>query len=128
MIQGMEHLPYEDGLEELGLFSLERRRLQGDLRATFQYIKEGCEKEGGGLFSRVCGDRMRENGFKLEEVRFRLYIKEKFFTVRVVRILEYVVQKDSECSIPGNTQGQAGWGSELWIVLKVSLFIAGELD
>jgi len=39
MIQGMEHLPYEDRLRDLGLFSLEMRRLWGDLRVAFQYLK-----------------------------------------------------------------------------------------
>ena len=36
MIQEMENLPYKDRLRELGLFSLDKRKLQGDLRAAFQ--------------------------------------------------------------------------------------------
>ena len=50
MIRGLEHLSYEDRLRELGLFSLEERRLQGDLTAAFQYLKGAYRKAGEGLF------------------------------------------------------------------------------
>jgi len=65
MIRGLEYLSYKDRLRELGLFSLEKRRLRGDCIAAFHYLK---------------GD-----GFKLKEGRFRLGIRKKFFTMRVVK-------------------------------------------
>jgi len=63
MIQGMEHLSYEERLRNLGLFSLEKRRLQGNLIAAFQYLKGAYKKDGEKLFSRACCNRTRGNGF-----------------------------------------------------------------
>ena len=85
MIRGMEHLSYEDGLRQLGLFSLEKRRLQGDLIAAFQYPNGAYKKVGEGRFTRACSDRTRGNGFKLKDGKFRLDVRKKLFTVRVVR-------------------------------------------
>ncbi|KAK4815287.1 hypothetical protein QYF61_026192 [Mycteria americana] len=62
MIRGLEHLSCEDRLRELGLFSLETRRLQGDLIAAFQYLKGAYRKDGDKLFSRACCDRTRASG------------------------------------------------------------------
>jgi len=85
MNRELERLTYEDRLRELGLFSLEKRRLQGDLIAAFQYLKRVYRKAGEGLLIRDCSNRMRGNGSKLKEGRFRLDIRKKFFTLRVVR-------------------------------------------
>jgi len=84
-IRGLEQLSYEDRLRELGLCSLEKRRVWGHLSAAFQYLKGAYKKDGERLFTRACSDKTRGNGFKLKEGRFGLDIRKKLFTIRVVK-------------------------------------------
>ena len=122
MIHGMEHHSYEDRLRALGLCSLEQRRLQGDPSVS----KGSYKKEGDSLFSRVCGDTTRGNGFKLRRGRLILDIRKKSFTARVVghwkRLPSFVVDALSLGTF------KVGQGPRQLDLPVVSLVIAGELN
>lgn len=70
IIWGVEHLSYEETLQKLGLFSLEKRRMKEDLINTYKYVEDRCQEDGARLFSVVPSNRTKKNVCKLNHKSF----------------------------------------------------------
>ena len=81
MTGGLEHLPYEERLRDLGLFSL-GKRLRVNLINAYKYLMGSSQVGGVRLFSMVPNDRVRSNRHKLGHRKFRMNMRKKLFTLR----------------------------------------------
>ena len=84
MTGGLEHLPYEERLRDLGLFSL-GKRLRVNLINAYKYLMGSSQVGGVRLFSMVPNDRVRSNRHKLGHRKFRMNMRKNFFTLKVIK-------------------------------------------
>ena len=82
MTRDLEHLPYEERLRELGLFSLGKRRMMVGFINAYKYLKCRSQENGSRLFVVLPGDRKRDSGHKLKHRKFHTNMK-NFLTLRV---------------------------------------------
>ena len=81
LMRALEHLSYREKLRELGLFSLKKRRLRGNLINAYKYLQGGSQEDRAKLFSVV--PRTRGNRHKLNRRKFCLNMRKNFFPLRV---------------------------------------------
>jgi len=84
MIKGLECLPKKERLSNLGLFSLEKRRLRGDLISVYKYLRCGRQRDKARLFWEMHGNWAVGNDHKVKHRMFYKNVLKNFFTVRVM--------------------------------------------
>lgn len=83
-VPGLKGLTYVERLRRLNLFSLERRRLRGDLIWTFKLIRGFAQLDPSSLFSFRRSTHLRGHPYMLEKPRVQTTIRQHSFAVRVV--------------------------------------------
>ena len=71
MLPGFDGLSYKERLDRLGLFSLERRRLRGDLIEVYKIMRGTDQLDSQYLFPKVGESKTRGHRFKVRGERYK---------------------------------------------------------
>lgn len=82
-MKGQESKMYEEQLRSPGLFSFEKRKLREDPITVYSFLTRRSAREDADVIS-LMSNRTQENIMKLQQGKFRLEIRKKFYTKRVV--------------------------------------------
>lgn len=105
-----EHKPDEERWRELGMFSLEKKRLRRVLITLYNCLNGDCSQVRAGLFSQIKSDGTRGSGLKLYQGRLKLHIRKTFFTERVVRHWNRLLRKVLKSLFLEMLKKSYGWG------------------
>ena len=84
LFPGLAGLSHEERLKETGLYTLERRRLRGDMIEMFKIMKGRDKISTDELFNRVDSDRTRGHSLRVKKRRVKTVARQWTFTERVV--------------------------------------------
>ncbi len=85
LVRGLHHVPYEERLRQLNLFTLERRRLRADLILAFKFFKGEVDLNPSELFLHPPRADLRGHTDRLLQGPSRLRRRRGAFSVRVVK-------------------------------------------
>ena len=84
LIPSLRPFSYEERLKRLDLFTLETRRLRGQLIQVFKILNGYDHVDSDQFFIRNTNLTTRNNGFKLRGKRFNTDVAKNFFTYKVI--------------------------------------------
>jgi len=86
MVHGLKDIAYEDRLKILGLISLEKRRLRGDLTEVFKILTDRENVDKHQFFTPSTCSHLRGHSLKLSKPRSTRQVRQNFFSQRVINV------------------------------------------
>lgn len=108
LVNSLEKKSDEEQVRDLGLFSLEKERLRGDVTALCNYLKRSCNKVGASLFANAPSNGIKWNLLKMHQERLDWILGKKVFSGRIVKHWNRLLKQRW---IPPRRKNHSNWHS-----------------